>query len=306
MTRFLLQVAVLLSVVGPVACFAQSDNEPPLYIINYFEISGSVEVSTEDYTDTPYLVQSEHMSEKLNWLLGESELIRSLHLRSNHQVIERSKTPTPLGSIKRESFEIKRLARTDRVNAEINVSATMAANEAGISITGLQSVTLGPVHDDDSRSRATIGVSFGVKVGAEGIVRILGCDVFDKGPFQNQPGYQDDGENCGFQVREQYAGQFKAKPASPLMEKLFEGMPQDVRDTLALQTPGYPLTFSANLEAEANGRFGKSTEGVVLAKPFKITISKEYDEDKPKVKISNGNRSGQFGRISDGTSKTFD
>jgi len=64
MTRFLLQVAVLLSAVGPVAGFAQSDNEPPLYIINYFEIGGSVEVSTEDYTDTPYLVQSEHMSER--------------------------------------------------------------------------------------------------------------------------------------------------------------------------------------------------------------------------------------------------
>jgi len=264
-------LVVLLTMVGPVTGFAQSDNEPPpVYIINHFSIYGSIGVSTEDHS-IPRLVQNESMRESLDWVLGQSELIRSVGLRSNGKVIEKSKTPTPLDSIKQEFFEIKRSARTDRISAEINVSASLVASGTSITVKGLQSITLGPIHDDDSHSRATMSVSFGVKVGAEGIVRISGCDVFDKSFFQNQPEFEDNGENCSFQVREQYAGQFKAKP-SHVTTQLIESMPQDIREMLAPQTPGYPLTFGANLEAEANGRFGENTEGVVLSKPFKITI----------------------------------
>ncbi len=296
MARFLLQVAVLLTMVGPVAGFAQSDNgPPPFYVIQYFRISGSVGASTEDHNNSPRLVQSESMRESLNWVLGRSELIRSVDLRSNWKVIEKSKTPTPLDSIKQQSFEIKRRARTDRISAEMNVSAALVASDAGITVKGLQSITLDPIHDDYSRSHATMSVSFGVKVGAEGIVRIFGCDVFDKSHFQNQPGFQIDGENCSFQVREQYAGQFKAKPSSGTA-KLIESMPANIRVMLAPQTPGYPLHFSADLEAKASGRFGENTQGVVLAKPFKITIGKECDADTPKVNISNGNRPGPFNK----------
>lgn len=287
------QAIVLLSSVGPVTGFAQWEIEPRPYLINHFEISGKVAAYTEDYSATPYLSQSERMSERLNWLLGDSELIRSLDLNSNRISTERSKSGTPLSGINQGSYEIKQSARTDRINAEINVSVTLEVNGSGITIKGLQSAILGPVQDDFSHSEASVGMSFGVKVGKKGVVHITGCDVFDKSLFRNQPGYEDDGENCSFQVQEQYAGQFGAKP-SPLLDEFFKNMPQEVRDSLAREISGYPLTFIAEFDAEANGQSDENRMGIEWSRPFKITFGSDCEKDTPTVKVSSGRRQEQF------------
>jgi hypothetical protein len=193
--RLLLQVAVLLSAVGPVAGFAQSDNDPlPFYVIREFRISGSVGTTKEyDYREGNQL---EGISESLRWRQDRSELIRKVRWSANGKRIERSETPTPLDSIMQESFEIKRRARTDQISAEINVSAAFMTSDDGITIKGLQSITLGPIHDLNYRSDADTSVSFTVMMGAEGTVHICPCDVFASDQFQNQPEFQVDGKNC--------------------------------------------------------------------------------------------------------------
>ena len=274
MIKFLLQIFALLTGISLVAGFAQSEEGSPRYAITYFEIGGSVGASTEDYEE--HLVQSEHQGENVFWHRAKAEVLTSVDVTKNGKSVEDSEKSVPLDGLQRETFEIKRRARTDRVSAEINVNALMTADDAGITIEGHQSITLSPISDDDSGSVGSTGVVFGVSVREASTVRITGCDLFEKSSFQSQPGFRDDGESCSFQILDEEVVDYSFMDEAPDLNELLK-LVKDMPEVAIEQEPvpgydGEPLQFFAELEAEAKGRFGKNTGGVKLVRPFKITI----------------------------------